>query len=136
VTKQQEVTGFGVQGIGDTNDNWRVEAEGGGTWEAGKRTRLIHVGTNRALHSHRGFSHPDWTASQQEVTGFAGRDDNDWWVLFELRPLARFSAAAFVSQAVSDTMVAGRSYEAAVTLRNTGTTIWNRGGANPFRLGS
>jgi dolichyl-phosphate-mannose--protein O-mannosyl transferase len=46
--------------------------------------RLIHVNTNHALHSHFGYSHPNWTASQQEVTGFSGRDDNDWWSLFEI----------------------------------------------------
>jgi dolichyl-phosphate-mannose--protein O-mannosyl transferase len=85
VTGQQEVTGFGSNGIGDSNDNWRVEVEGGGWWTPGKRVRLIHANTNHALHSHSGFSHPSWTAGQQEVTGFAGRDDNDWWYLFELR---------------------------------------------------
>jgi hypothetical protein len=85
VTGQQEVTCYGNNGIGDANDNWRIEIEGGGTWDSGKRLRLIHVLTNHALHSHRGFSHPQWTAGQQEVTGFAGRDDNDWWSLFEIR---------------------------------------------------
>jgi LysM repeat protein len=82
VTGQQEVTCFGENGIGDGNDNWRVEIEGGGTWDAGKRMRLIHVGTDHALHSHEGFSHSDWTMGQQEVTGFLQRDDNDWWSLF------------------------------------------------------
>jgi hypothetical protein len=85
VTGQQEVTCYGNNGIGDANDNWRIEIEGGGTWDSGKRLRLIHVLTNHALHSHSGFSHPQWTAGQQEVTGFAGRDDNDWWSLFEIR---------------------------------------------------
>ena len=82
VTRQQEVTCYGNNGIGDANDNWRIEIEGGGTWDSGTRLRLIHVLTNHALHSHPGKSHPDWTAGQQEVTGFAGRDFNDWW-LFE-----------------------------------------------------
>jgi subtilisin family serine protease len=79
VTHQQEVTCYGDNGIGDANDNWRIEIEGGGTWDSGKRLRLKHVTTNHALHSHLGFSHPDWTAGQQEVTGFAQSDDNDWW---------------------------------------------------------
>lgn len=85
VTRQQEVTAFGQNGVGDGNDNWRLEVEGGGTWDAGKRVRLIHVATNHALHSHRGHSHPTWTAGQQEVTAFAGRDVNDWWWLLETR---------------------------------------------------
>jgi len=85
ITRQQEVTGYGQSGVGDGNDNWRIEIDGGGSWDDGKRVRLIHVLTNAALHSHSGFSHPSWTAGQQEVTGFAGRDDNDWWSLFEIR---------------------------------------------------
>ncbi|HWO00896.1 MAG TPA: MIR domain-containing protein, partial [Blastocatellia bacterium] len=85
VTGQQEVTCFNNNSVGDSNDNWRIEIEGGGAWEIGKRVRLIHSNTNAALHSHAGFSHPQWTMGQQEVTGFAGRDDNDWWSLFEIR---------------------------------------------------
>ena len=84
VTGQQEVTCFGDNGFGDDNDNWRVEIERGGAWDTNRRMRLIHVNTNHALHSHFGFSHPNWTASQQEVTGFPARDDNDWWSLFEI----------------------------------------------------
>jgi hypothetical protein len=83
ITKQQEVTCFGNNGIGDGNDNWRVEVEGGDQWAYGKRVRLIHVSTNHALHSHEPFTHPTYTAGQQEVTGFSARDDNDWWYLFE-----------------------------------------------------
>lgn len=85
VTGQQEVTCFNTDGVNDSNDNWRIEIEGGGVWEFGKRVRLIHINTNRALHSHAGFFHPQWTMGQQEVTGYAARDDNDWWGLFEIR---------------------------------------------------
>ncbi|MBD1909376.1 MULTISPECIES: MIR domain-containing protein [unclassified Leptolyngbya] len=85
VTGQQEVTCYGYNGIGDDNDNWRVELEAGGSLGSNKRLRLIHVNTNHALHSHYGYSHPNWTQGQQEVTGFGGRDDNDWWSLFEIR---------------------------------------------------
>jgi hypothetical protein len=83
ITKQQEVTCFWTNGVGDGNDNWRVEIEGGGQWTYGKWVRLIHVNTNHALHSHEPFAHPTYTAGQQEVTGFPGRDDNDLWYLFE-----------------------------------------------------
>ncbi|NMO17876.1 hypothetical protein HPC49_23415 [Pyxidicoccus fallax] len=82
VTGQQEVTCFGENGVGDGNDNWRVEVEGGGAWTGGKRVRLIHVATNHALHSHFGHSHQEWTRGQQEVTCYEGRDDNDWWSVF------------------------------------------------------
>ncbi|MBV6429016.1 MAG: hypothetical protein KIPDCIKN_03553 [Haliscomenobacter sp.] len=85
VSGQQEVTCFGDNGNGDSNDNWRIEIEGGGAWSSNQRVRLIHVNTNHALHSHAGWSHPDWTAGQQEVTGFGGRDDNDWWLLTEVK---------------------------------------------------
>ena len=77
------MTCFGTNGTGDGNDNWKVEVEGGGTWAFGKRLRLVHVNTGCTLHSHAWWSHPTYTAGQQEVTGFVGRDDNDWWYLFE-----------------------------------------------------
>jgi hypothetical protein len=79
VTGQQEVTCFGSFGIGDSNDNWKIEVEGGGQLRIGKRFKLIHVNSNHALHSH-----PADFSGQQEVTCFSGRDDNDWWVLTDL----------------------------------------------------
>lgn len=79
LTGQQEVTCYGENGQGDDNDNWRVELDTGGTWETGKRLRLIHINTNQALHSHANYSHPEWTLNQQEVTCFDRRDENDWW---------------------------------------------------------
>ncbi|MCM3569915.1 MIR domain-containing protein [Neobacillus mesonae] len=85
VTHQQEVTCFGSDGQGDSNDNWRVEVDGGGQWTAQRRLRLVHINTNHSLHSHRGHSDSRWTAGQQEVTGFGSRDDNDWWWLLEIR---------------------------------------------------
>lgn len=83
VSRQQEITGFGENGSGDGNDNWRVEMIGASSLEKGFRFRLIHINTNHALHSHSGFSHPQWTKGQQEVTGFASRDDNDLWTLYD-----------------------------------------------------
>lgn len=85
VTRQQEVTCFGANGLGDGNDDWRLEVDGGGTWTSSQRIRLVHVPTNHTLHSHRNASHKDWTRGQQEVTGFGGRDNNDWWALLEKR---------------------------------------------------
>jgi dolichyl-phosphate-mannose--protein O-mannosyl transferase len=83
VTGQQEVTCFGENGIGDGNDNWRVET-GGGAWQGNRRIKLIHVPTDCALHSHSGHSHAQWTRGQQEVTCYQWRDDNDWWLLLEV----------------------------------------------------
>jgi dolichyl-phosphate-mannose--protein O-mannosyl transferase len=79
VTKQQEVTCFGINGIGDTNDDWKIQIEGGGAWEKGKKIRLVHVNTGYRLHSHTGQSHAQWTKGQQEVTAYSRQDDNDFW---------------------------------------------------------
>lgn len=76
VTGQQEVSGYGDDGAGDSNDNWRVEYEG-------NRFRLIHVNSNHALHSH-GIALPAECFGQQEVTSYSGRDDNDFWVVDEI----------------------------------------------------
>lgn len=84
LTGQQEVTAFGRDGVGDAGDDWRVEVDGGGRWRAGSRVRLVHVGTGVSLHSHR-RTDPQLTAGQQEVTGFTGRDGNDWWTVLEVR---------------------------------------------------
>jgi len=81
LTGQQEVSAYGDMGEGDFNDNWKVEVRGGGVWYEKKRVRLIHVDTGGALHSHAGHSHPQFTAGQQEVTCYKGRDDNDFWVV-------------------------------------------------------
>lgn len=85
VTHQQEVTCYSDYGGGDANDNWRVEVDGGGAWLPGRRVKLIHVSTQHVLHSHLGYSHPEWTRGQQEVTAYEFRDDNDWWSVFASR---------------------------------------------------
>jgi hypothetical protein len=130
LTGQQEVTCYGESGVGDGNDDWRVEVDGGGQWDAGKQVRLIHVATEVALHSHEGFSHPEWTAGQQEVTGYAGRDANDLWFASDIR--AR--DARFVSQSVPATLVVGQGQDVSITMRNVGTETWTPGGQ--YRLGS
>jgi dolichyl-phosphate-mannose--protein O-mannosyl transferase len=73
------VTAYGTNGIGDDNDNWQVQLSDGHRWRNGVQLRLTHVNTRKALHSHGGVSHPEYTAGQQEVTCFGGRDDNDYW---------------------------------------------------------
>ena len=80
-SRQGEVTAFGDNGVGDNNDNWKLEIQGenpGEAWRGEHRFRLIHCITNQALHSHHGHK----TASlQQEVTTYGDRDDNDFWMI-------------------------------------------------------
>lgn len=72
---QQEITAWTGK---DSNDMWQVEFSAGGSWSADKKVRLIHLSTNAALHSHNitGGALP---SQQQEVTGYSGRDANDFW---------------------------------------------------------
>ena len=79
LTGQQEVTAYGIDGIGDENDNWRIDVENGGKWRENVAIRLIHVRSGCALHSHAGHSHPQFTAGQQEVACYSDRDANDIW---------------------------------------------------------
>lgn len=78
LTGQQEVST--TDAAPGPDDDWRLEVDGGGRWRAGSRVRLVHVRTGAALHSHRKRL-PD---GQHEVTGFAGRDDNDWWTVLQV----------------------------------------------------
>lgn len=80
-THQGEVTAYGDYGIGDDNDNWKLEIHGenpGQAWRNDHRFRLIHVDTNHALHSHHGHK---THSHQQEVTAFGNRDENDFWII-------------------------------------------------------
>lgn len=66
--------------IGNSDDDFQVESvdvAGGGKYVAhGKRFKLRHVNSNRTLHSHPN----EWRGGKQEVTTYAGRDDNDYWI--------------------------------------------------------
>jgi hypothetical protein len=78
---QQEVTCYsGLNAMGDENDNWVVQIADGGSWCFDQNIKLVHLTTSKTLHSH-GISHPVFTDGEQEVTGYAGRDDNDLWVI-------------------------------------------------------
>jgi MIR domain-containing protein/PASTA domain-containing protein len=130
VTGQQEVTCFGEDGVGDPGDDWRIEVEGGGRWLAGTPVRLIHGSTGHALHSHQGFEHAQWTMGQQEVTCFAERDGNDFWLASDL--LA--NDASFVAQTPPVAIEVGQSQTMRVTMRNVGTAVWSADTGH--RLGS
>lgn len=77
---QQEITAFGRDGNGDTNDNWQIIVLNDGLWLENERFRLLHINTKVTLHSHAGHNDPQFTAAQQEVTGYTGRDENDFWM--------------------------------------------------------
>ncbi|MDD2710715.1 MAG: hypothetical protein PHV34_22270 [Verrucomicrobiae bacterium] len=79
LTRQQEVTAYGADGIGDDNDNWVVKLSGSRLWTFGIQVRLVHKNTSMALHSHSGYAHPLFTAGDQEVTAFDSSDSNDFW---------------------------------------------------------
>ena len=130
VTGQQEITCFGNDGTGDDNDNWRVEVDGGGAWLAGKQVRLIHAGTGVALHSHVDQSSPVFTFGQQEVTGYSGRDFNDWWSASDLRP----RDALVSSTQLPTILLSNQAAQVNLAMVNVGTSEWPAGG--PIRLGS
>jgi len=83
VTKQQEVTCAGENGICDFNDDWVVErpagAVGGGYVNFGETVRLRHNATGAYLHSHNQNFHVQPGNIQQEVTCFRNNDTNDNW---------------------------------------------------------
>jgi dolichyl-phosphate-mannose--protein O-mannosyl transferase len=52
LTGNQEVSGFGEGGKGDTGDNWRIACEAGETyWRRGVPMQLVHVDTSKYLYS-------------------------------------------------------------------------------------
>jgi hypothetical protein len=89
----QEVTGFGTDGVGDSNDDWRLELPGespDSAWLADIGARLVHVNTARSLRSDpvsfniwgpfsAWYSSPvDW---QQEVSAGAVGQGRDLWTV-------------------------------------------------------
>eukprot|EP01156_Anaeramoeba_ignava_P022444 Anaeramoba_ignava/c20673_g1_i2.p1 GENE.c20673_g1_i2~~c20673_g1_i2.p1 ORF type:complete len:108 (-),score=40.93 c20673_g1_i2:193-516(-) len=80
-TNQQEVTCYGNSGIGDGNDNWKLEFKDSNKkpWKGKNTITLTHVNTGAKLHSHAG--NQTKVSHQQEVTGYKGGDANDDWVL-------------------------------------------------------
>jgi hypothetical protein len=85
VTSQQEVSGFGSR---DTNDNWRLEiSDGDGYLRVGGHFKLIHINTDKSLHSHPNML--TGGSRQQEVTGFTSRDDNDYWRILSTKKRLR-----------------------------------------------
>jgi dolichyl-phosphate-mannose--protein O-mannosyl transferase len=85
---QSEVTAFGQDGFGDTNDNWQILLiDDGRQVKKGDKIRLIHVNTTAALHSNPGVSHQTYTSGLQEVTSSTARDENDYWIIINMATL-------------------------------------------------
>ena len=52
ISGNQEVSGYGEKGKGDTGDNWTLQCEGSETfWHRGSTINLVHVDTSRFLTS-------------------------------------------------------------------------------------
>ena len=80
---QHEVSCYEKNNQGNDGDNWRVEIPHAPQHLVqGAKFRLIHQQTNCALHSH-GARYP-FQNGQHEVTGFAQRDDNDFFKVTDM----------------------------------------------------
>lgn len=49
LSRQQEISGYGENGKGDTGDDWIVECSGGDYWRRNTKFRLLHVDTGKYL---------------------------------------------------------------------------------------
>jgi hypothetical protein len=87
VTHQQEVSAYGNNGKGDSNDYWRVILPRGHIITQGTNFRLQHVNTGKFLHSHRANLRTG--SRQQEVTAYKRRDSNDYWFVSEITAVPR-----------------------------------------------
>jgi len=82
---QQEVSGFGFSGKGDSNDYFKVIITqsyiwDNTEWKVGDVFKLVHINTGAFLHSHNVKTN---VSKQQEVTGYYNSNDlnNEWTVL-------------------------------------------------------
>jgi hypothetical protein len=130
VSGHQEVTCFGELGLGDAGDDWRVEVEGGGAWDAAHAVRLIHVASGNLLRSQPDAQHPQWTMGQQEVACAPDRDGNESWLAADL--LA--NDARFITQSLPASVGTGETQSINVTFRNVGFAPWSAVAGH--RLGS
>ncbi|KAK2947661.1 putative Stromal cell-derived factor 2 [Blattamonas nauphoetae] len=83
-SKQQEVSAFGENGVGNELDDWKVICEPGKhkheIWGRGLPVMFQHVHTQKYLFTHKGFTFNAPLQNQQEVTCFDKFDDpeNKW----------------------------------------------------------
>lgn len=79
VARQQEVTGYGSIGTGNSDDNWQIMTEGD-QWEIDKPFRLLHKTSNKLLRSQL-TSPSNFVNNEQEVTCYASEDSNSLWLV-------------------------------------------------------
>jgi len=80
---QQEVSAYSKKdGGGDEGDNWKLIILNGNEWKQGQEIRLLHVETQKYLHSHNfKYNHP--IPGQHEITGFYYKNDDNIWIVKE-----------------------------------------------------
>jgi hypothetical protein len=84
----QEVSGFGDNGSGDTGDNWRVQCEGNEKyWQRGASIYFIHVDTAKILFSADNVKFNQQNCgggcpimNQNEVSASARKDVKNRWM--------------------------------------------------------
>lgn len=88
VTDQREVTAFGEEGQGNQDDDWIIQSRDGAGITLESPIILKHVQTSLCLHSHSDRYFEAGNQTFQEVTGYAGPDDeNNTWTITETQPV-------------------------------------------------
>ena len=83
ISHNQEVSCYGGDDESNSDDNWRLETQGGeALWRRDKKVRIVHESTKVNLHSHQHkFGRP--ISGQFEVCGSRNRDNNNLWIAAE-----------------------------------------------------
>lgn len=87
ITKQNEVSCFGEEGLGDTGDNWRVEFvknhEGDSIWARNDIIRLVHVDTKAFLHASPNAKYQNPIPGQIEISATSKKSEDSTWMVEE-----------------------------------------------------
>eukprot|EP01098_Paradermamoeba_levis_P014770 TRINITY_DN7210_c0_g1_i1.p1 TRINITY_DN7210_c0_g1~~TRINITY_DN7210_c0_g1_i1.p1 ORF type:complete len:222 (-),score=65.46 TRINITY_DN7210_c0_g1_i1:147-752(-) len=82
LSRQQEVSCYGPDGVGDTGDNWKLDGTGS-VWKRGEKVRFLHDDTGKFLHSHSAYKYQHPIPGQQEVTCNPTAEPNNEWATEE-----------------------------------------------------
>jgi len=82
MSRNQEVSAFGENGLGDTGDNWEVVCKGK-KWKRDEKIRFKHVDTGNYLHAtNEQYGRP--ISGQREIVGHYSADDpGSQWIAVE-----------------------------------------------------
>lgn len=81
ISNKQEISAYGVNGDGDTGDNWKLICDGS-FWERKQEVSLQHVDTNAYLGvSGRQFGRP--ISGQSEIIGESSLSSTSQWLAME-----------------------------------------------------